>query len=186
MFRSELKITLWCHITRIKPTRFKPGVQWGPLFWLILFTMYTTPLGNIIRSHVLDCHLYADDTQIHTSFKPADSKSRQTVISKVEPCIKDVRSWKINDLLRLNYDREKLILITNSETINRQQNIPIGICAPPIVLNLGPHGNLSVLFNLSCSLNKHVNQLCHRWNPEISWQSHDRENDKVCRDTPSR
>ena len=37
-----------------------------------------TPLGNMIRNHGLDFHIYADDTQVYISFKPGDSVSRQT------------------------------------------------------------------------------------------------------------
>ena len=32
------------------------------------FTMYTTPLSSIIAAFGLKHHLYADDTQIYTSF----------------------------------------------------------------------------------------------------------------------
>ena len=38
--------------------------------------MHTTPLGNIIRNHGLDFHLYADDMQLYASFKPGDSAHR--------------------------------------------------------------------------------------------------------------
>ena len=62
----------------------------------------TTPLENIIRNHNLDFHLYADDTQLYISFKPCDSMSRQTAISQVEACIKDIKTWMTNNLLKLN------------------------------------------------------------------------------------
>ena len=48
-----------------EPVTLKYGVQQGSLLGPILLTMYTTPLGNIIRNHSLDFQLYADDTQLY-------------------------------------------------------------------------------------------------------------------------
>ena len=49
--------------------------QYLDLFYL---ACTPTPLGNMIRNHGLDFHIYADDTQVYISFKPGDSVSRQT------------------------------------------------------------------------------------------------------------
>ena len=75
-----------------EPVTLKYGVPQGSVLGPILFTMYTTPLGNIIRNHNLDVHLYADDTQLYISFKPRDSIFRQTAISQLEACIKDIKT----------------------------------------------------------------------------------------------
>ena len=95
-----------------EPVTLKCGVPQGSLLGPILFTIYTNPLGNITRNHSLDFHLYADATQLYISFKPCDSISRQTAISQVKACIKDITTWMINNLLKRNDEKTELIIIT--------------------------------------------------------------------------
>ena len=94
-----------------EPVTLKYGVPQGSVLGPILFTMNTTPLGNICN-HSLNFHLYADDTQFYISFKPRGSISRQTAISQVEACIKDIKTWMTNNLLKLNDDKTELLVIT--------------------------------------------------------------------------
>ena len=142
------------------PVTLKYGVPQGSVLGPILFTMYTTPLGNIIRKHGLNFHLYADDTQLCISFQPGVPVSKETAISCLEASIKDIKIWMTNNLLKLDDDKTELIVITTHSNTSQNQNIGMNIGDSLITPSSEPPRNLGVLFDSTCSLNDHVSKTC--------------------------
>ena len=127
------------------PVTLKYGVPQGSVLGPILFTMCTT----IIRKHGLNFHLYADDTQVYISFEPGVSVSKETAISCLEACIKDIKIWMTNNLLKLNDDKTELIVITTHSNSSQNQHIGINIGDSLITPSSEPPRNLGVLFDSS-------------------------------------
>ena len=63
-------------------------------------------------------------------------------------------------LVKLNDDKTELIIITTSETTNRQENIVINTGDRHIAPSMDQPRNLGVLFDSTCCLNDHVNKIC--------------------------
>ena len=121
--------------------------------------MYAAPLADIARSHNIDVHLYADDTQLYTSFNPADPDSEVHARTRMEACIAEMKTWMICNKLQLNDDKSEFLIIASRHQMSKIQchSLHIGnyvINAKPSVRNLG------VQFDSEMSMSAHVNLTC--------------------------
>ena len=76
----------------------------GPL----LFSLYTTPLGQVIRKHTgVKYHSYADDTQLFIHLSPDDSLKS---FDCLKSCLNDIQVWMSENKLKLNPDKTEFII----------------------------------------------------------------------------
>ncbi len=69
------------------------GLSQGSVLGLVLFILYTSPLGDIIRRHQLGYHMYADDTQLYISISPLCSTPEAEVYPRIQHCFGDINCW---------------------------------------------------------------------------------------------
>ena len=75
----------------------------------ILFVLYASLVSDIINYHSLHHESFVDDTRLHES---AHITELDQLISKLQDCITDLKSWMIHNKLQLSDDKTELMLAT--------------------------------------------------------------------------
>ena len=95
------------------------GVPQGSVLDPLLFTLYTTPLSQIISSFSVTHHFYANDTQIYLA---PDSRNFDSNNAEFIECLIFVQKWMDGVRLKLNPEKTEFTVIGDRQV--KEQNFP--------------------------------------------------------------
>ena len=103
----------------------------------------------------MDFHLYADDTQLYTTFSCDDNDDLTTTISRIESCLVDITNWMTTNKLKLNTDKTELLILYSRFRL------------PPQLLSIGTDiikptnkaRNIGVIFDNTVTMSFYINNI---------------------------
>ena len=89
-------------------TRCTSGVPRGSVLGPLLFTAYASPVGDLVKSHGVSYHQFADDTQLLVAMNVNDAVP---TLERLASCSAAVRSWLLRNDLQLNADKSEAVIL---------------------------------------------------------------------------
>ena len=123
----------------------------------MLYLLYMAPLGDLIRSHGMAFHQYADDTQLYTTFNFNDDVELASANSRIEGCLADITSWMTANKLKLNTDKTELLVFHSR--FRQAPQFPSIKVGTDIIKPTDKARNIGVVFDDTLTMSCHINNI---------------------------
>jgi len=73
-----------------------------------------SPVGELIKSHGISYHQFADDTQLLAAMNVTDigrSTGSHSALERLTNCATAVRLWFLHNILQLNTDKSEVVIL---------------------------------------------------------------------------
>jgi len=141
------------HVSTSRPLR--SGVPQGSVLGPILFTMYSSPVEDIVTSFGFGHAIYADDTQIYAT---GNQDVWPVIIPKLEECLHEIADWSSKNDLSINEGKTELLHICSR--FRTRSLLPTVTFNKSILQPARCARNLGVIFDNQLTLKDHVNSIC--------------------------
>ena len=163
-YLQERKLSVTVKGCRSSQVALHYGVPQGSVLGPILFTVYTLPLGDVMRKSEVPFQFYADDNQLLNFMRCGNAVESREAVSQTETCTSDVKAWLVDNKLALNAPKTDMINIVSSRRTGSVQGITVdGVWVPKssCVKDLG------VWFDEGMNMQTHIKNVCKAANSTL-------------------
>jgi len=101
-------------------TKLEVGVPQGSELGPLLFAVYCSPAVDVIASHGIRHHQYADDTQLHLAMRTNNTAAG---LSTLAACTADVKLWFMQNGLQLNPDKSEGLVMGKANQLRAASSL---------------------------------------------------------------
>jgi len=101
-------------------TKLEVGVPQGSVVGPLLFAVYCSPVADVITSHGVRHHQYADDTELHLAMRADNTACGLSILAA---CTADVKLWFMQNGLQLNPDKSEALIMGTANQLRAASSL---------------------------------------------------------------
>jgi len=130
----------------------------GPL----LFTVYCSPIADVIAHHGIQYHQYADSSQLHLAMRADNTPAGLSVLAE---CTIDVRQCYLQNSLQLNQDKSEAVIVRTTNQLRAVTSSVSSVYVSGVDLPVADDIKvLGIVLNRCLSFHKHVSAVARSCN----------------------
>ena len=142
------------------PVTLKFDVPQGSVLGPLFYTIYTLPLGDLLRQYGISYHLYADDTQLYLAFDPSASNSHESCFNSLQKCVETVKNWMTRSKLKLNGEKTEIVVVASPYFQNQIKSSSVFKIDDTAVVPVVAARNIGIIFDNTMSMSNQVSSIC--------------------------
>ena len=114
------------------PVELDHGFPQGSVLGGGLYTWTVKPISDICKTYNVSHKKYADDKNLYVSFSLKVENDQEVAIGRLEKCMVDVKNWMIQNMLKINPGKTKMLMVASKKDLITLKDLTIDFDSIPL------------------------------------------------------